>query len=71
MKYSVDRIENEIVILENIENKEILQVNIKDFDEEIKEGNIIKLVDNNYVIDNEEEEKRKNSVKNRFNKLKK
>lgn len=71
MKYSVDRIENNIVVLENIENNDIIEVDIKLLPKEIKEGTILNKQEDYYLIDIQEEIKRKNDIINRFQRLKK
>ena len=43
-KYSVDRIEEDTIVLENIENNEIIEINKSELDFEIVDGNILKLV---------------------------
>ena len=48
-KYSVDRIEEDTIVLENIENKEIIEINKSELDFEVVDGNILKLVDGKYV----------------------
>lgn len=70
MKYAVDRIENEIVILENIENKEKIEVPINNLPSSIKEGSILIYSNNNYELDLEEEKKRRQNIAARFNRLK-
>lgn len=70
MKYSVDRIENEIAILENLETKEIKEINKNLLPSPIHEGAILTLVDNQYKLD-EEEQNRLTSLKEKFNKLRK
>lgn len=71
MKYAIDRIENNIAILENLETKEIIEVDISLLPEESKESSIITIIDNEYKLDIEEEQERKESLLNRFNKLRK
>lgn len=71
MRYSIDRIENDIVILENIDNNDILEININDLPKGIKEGHILVKENDTFVIDAEEENKRKNDLINRFQRLKK
>ena len=71
MKYAIDRIENNIAILENLETKEIIEVDISLLPEESKESSIIAVIDNEYKLDIEEEQERKESLLNRFNKLRK
>ena len=67
MKYAVDKIEEDLVTLENIETKEIETVSIGNLPKNIKEGTILKKM---YVIDTEEETKRKKNIKSIFDKLK-
>ena len=71
MKYSIDRIEGDIVVLENIDNNEIIEVDINLLPKEIKEGTILIKHDDDYMIDIAEETKRKNDIINRFQRLKK
>ena len=52
-KYSVDRIEENIIVLENIENKEIIEINKCELDFEVVDGNILKLVDGKFELDQE------------------
>ena len=69
-KYSVDRIEEDIIVLENIDNKEIVEVNKTELDFEVVDGNILKLVDGKFVLDKETEVSRKESLRERLNRLK-
>ena len=71
MKYSVDRIENGIVIVENLETKEKKEIDKKLLPSTIHEGAILILIDNQYKMDEEEEQKRLTSLKEKFNKLRK
>lgn len=71
MKYSIDRIEGNIAVLENIENNNLIEVNINILPKEIKEGTILIKQNDDYLIDIEEETKRKNDIINRFQRLKK
>lgn len=71
MKYAIDRIENNIAILENLETKEIIEVDISLLPEGSKESSIITIIDNEYKLDIENEQVRKESLLNRFNKLRK
>lgn len=71
MKYAIDRIENNIAILENLETKEIIEVDISLLPEGSKESSIITIIDNEYKLDIEEQQVRKASLLNRFNKLRK
>ena len=69
MKYAVDRIENDIAILENIETKEKKEINIKGTN--IKEKDILVLIDGVYVVDIKERENRLKLIREKLEKLKK
>ena len=69
-KYSVDRIEEDIIVLENIDNKEIIEINKSELDFEVVDGNILRLVDGKFVLDKEIDVKRKESLRERLNRLK-
>ena len=69
-KYSVDRIEEDIIVLENIDNKEIIEINKSELDFEVVDGNILRLVDGKFVLDKETEVSRKESLRERLNRLK-
>ncbi len=69
MKYCVDRIEDNLVVLENLENESIIEIDKEKLQDDIHEGSIVVYKDNEYYIDNEEEQKRKESIKNRFSNL--
>lgn len=71
MKYAVDRIEEEIAILESIKDGIKKEVLLSELPGEIKEGSIVILEDNTYTKDEHLETKRKTSIKNRFDKLRK
>lgn len=69
-KYSVDRIEEDIIVLENIENKEIIEIHKCELDFEVVDGNILKLVDGKFELDQKAEVSRKESLRDRLNRLK-
>ena len=69
-KYSVDRIEEDIIVLENIDNKEIIEINKSELDFEVVDGNILKLVDGKFELDQKAEVSRKESLRDRLNRLK-
>lgn len=71
MKYSIDRIENSIAVLENIDTKEIIEVDVSLLPENIKETNIVIYENKEYKLDQQTEESRKKDLLSRFNKLKK
>ena len=64
MKYAVDKIENDIVVLENIENCEIKEVPITELPNNRKEGNILKYENDIFIKDVQEEINNKNIIAN-------
>lgn len=70
MKFAVDRIENNIAILENLKTKEKKEISIQLLPSDIKEGMIIIKNNNKYYIDKDEEIKRRKRIISMFNKLK-
>lgn len=71
MKFSVDRIEDNVVVLEGIEDNEIKEVDIALLPEGIKEGSILELNNDVYELDLNEEELRRKRIQEKFNRLKK
>lgn len=71
MKWVVDRFEEDLVILVNDKTSEVKELDKSSLPSSIHEGSILNYVDNKYVIDSKEEEERRKSIKDRFNKLKK
>lgn len=71
MKYTVDRVEEEICVLENMESGDIIEVEISIFPFDIKEGNVVVYQNDEFVIDKDAEEDRRLSLRERMNKLKK
>ena len=71
MKYSIDKIEENIATLENLETKEIIEIDITLLPIGAKETSIVTLINNEYVLDEVEEQTRKENLLNRFNKLRK
>lgn len=71
MKFSVDRIEEGIVILENIYTKEIIEAEIEAFSFEVKEGMIVVYDNEKFSLDLKEAEQRRESLRERLNNLKK
>lgn len=69
MKYAIDRIIDDIVIIENIETKEKKEISIETLPKNIKEGNII-IEKITYKLDSEEEKKRREIIKNKLKELK-
>ena len=71
MKYSIDRIEQDKVVLENLKNKEIKIIEIEKFPEYIKEGNIVLERNNQYKILEKEEIQRRQKLRKKLKKIKK
>lgn len=73
VKYTVDKICDDVVVLENRDNREIINKDIKEFERNIKECDIVIYDDTKklYVIDQIEIDNVKKSIRNRFNRLKK
>lgn len=71
MKYSIDRIENDIAVLENIDTNEIIEIEKSLLPENIKESNIVIYENDKYKLDQETEDSRKKDLLSRFSKLKK
>ena len=68
--YTVDRIEENIVILESRNNNKMIEVELIKLPENIKEGDIITLSNNEYILEEKKTNSKKNNIRNRFNKLK-
>lgn len=69
--YTVDRIENDYVVLENRNNLDMIDVKITEFNYDVSEGDIVLYKDGKYIKDEEETNRIKNNIRSRFNKLKK
>lgn len=69
--FAIDRIEDNIAILENISTKEKKEVDIILLPTSIKEGSIVSCKDNIYVLEITEEEKRRQEILKRFQNLRK
>lgn len=69
MKYALDRIENNIAILENITTGEKRKISIFNLPQDIHEGTILKEENNTYIIDPKEEERRRILIEEKFKKL--
>ncbi len=70
MKYSVDRIEDNIIILQDLDTKEIKEVSKKDISIRDKDGDILVYKDNKYKKDINLKEDRIKLIQEKLNKLK-
>ena len=71
MKYVVDRIEENIAILESLSTKEQKEVLLEVLPSNIKEGTILTYENNIFIKDEVLEQQRRTSIQNKFNMLKK
>ena len=69
MKYAIDRIEDNIVVIENLETREIKELDKENLPKDIKEGSILILENDEYKLDLNEEELRRKRIQERFNRL--
>jgi len=69
MKWVIDRIIDNIAILENMDTLEKREVDISLLPSSIHEGAILKYLDNNYVLDNSEEIDRRKLIEEKFKRL--
>ncbi len=67
--YTVENIINNIVRLEERKTNKIIEINIELLPKNIKEQDIIDLIDNKYIINKKETKRIKKDITNRFNKL--
>ena len=71
MKYVVDRIENNIIILENLKDKSILEIPKDKINFLVKDGDVLYYDNNNFKLDLETKKKRIELIKEKFNKVQK
>ena len=67
MKYSVDRIENNIIILQNLDTKEIKEIKKLNF--KVKEGDILVYKDNKFIKDDKEKDNRLKILEEKLKKV--
>ena len=70
MKYSVDRIEGNIVILQDLDTKEIKEVLKKDIGIRVKDGDILVYKNNKYYKDDNAKAERLKMIQEKLNKVK-
>lgn len=71
MKFAVDRIEDDIVVLENLDDEKITYLNKKELKFEVVEGDILILNGKTYVKSGTEKEKRLLEIKRKMDMLRK
>ena len=69
MKFVIDRIEGKTAICQNLETKEMVEISIEKLPIEIKEGNVIILINNQYIIDENEEQLRRKRIEEKMKNL--
>lgn len=70
MNYAVDRIDENIATIENIINKEKKEVPLELLPKNVKEGSIITLKNDTYILNSNEEEARRKIIEEKLNRLK-
>ena len=68
-RYTIDRFEGEYAVCEDCESEEIVNILRNKIEAKAKEGDIIKLVDDKYVVDEEETKKAREEIKELMDKL--
>ena len=68
MKYTVERIEDNVVVLED-ENGNLLEVSLRLLPENIKSGNILLFENNSYNLINTANEERRKRIKEKYQQL--
>ena len=71
MKYVVDRVEDDKVVLQELKTGEMINIDIKELNFKVKDGDVLNYLDDKYELNIEEYEKRKESIALKFNQLKK
>ena len=67
--YSVDKIENNYVMLIDNTSNDMIIINKDSFPVDISEGDIVDKVGDNYIVNTIETEKVKESIRSKFNSL--
>lgn len=67
--FTVDRIEDDKVVIEDRNTKETIVLQIGDLPTNIKEGDILEKNHDSFIINEEETKKIKENIRNRFNSL--
>ena len=69
MKYAIDKIENDVALLENIKDGSKKEVDIKMLPLNVKETDILSYNGKVYLVDNNEKEKRIKIIREKMEKL--
>lgn len=68
-RYIIDRFEEEFAICEDNGNREMVKIKKDNLPPNIREGDIIKFENNQYIIDKDEMKKVEERIKEKMNKL--
>lgn len=68
--YAIDRIENNIVIAENLKTQEKIELKTNEFPFEPKEGTIFSIKNNNIIKQEETEQERRELLRKKMERLK-
>ena len=68
-KFTVDRFEGDMAVLENRDTGEMFNVSRNDLPQEVKEGTILKINNNKYEVDLGEQKIVEDRIKDKMNKL--
>ena len=68
--FALDRFEGDYAILENLETKDKRAVLCSLLPKDLHEGVLLNFVDDKYILESSLEEKRRNDLRDRLNKLK-
>ena len=71
MKYAVDRIINNLAVLESLEDQTKKEVLISELPIDLKEGNILAYENDTYIKDESLENQKRESIRNKFDMLRK
>lgn len=70
MKYAVDKIEDDLVVCEELTTGEKITLNKNEIKGDVHEGTIIIKSDPSYEVNNQEEENRRKLLQEKLNRLK-
>lgn len=70
MDLVVDRIINDIVICQNLKNKLMFEIDKNELDFDVKDGDVITLIDGKYILNEKLKEERIKVIEDKFNQVK-
>ena len=68
-EFSIDRFEENIVVLENRNSGEIINVELENLPEDIHEGDILKCINGKYILDKNKTEEEVESIEGQMDSL--